>query len=339
MQRLNEALGALLETLASRLDSGAADWAEVMLGQNYGPVPVQPEAAAATGRGFNLLLLGADGRPRHFARCRPGVDLALLEETALLGRLRADPRGRGHVVHAVADSNDSMTVQLAPFASGELLTQYIRSVPPDAASGVIIEVLQAAARLGEIADGDGGALSVDLMEEGAALLDACARAGLEAPRADRLAAVLRAAGTVRSACQHGDLWCANVLRVGERWVLIDLEHFGKHHVPLVDALQITRSAAELRWLPGPESWIARLAGQSEQAAFCRAVLDWARRSAGLGDSEALGAVAFGLLEITARFYTADRRQDMWLPGLESVRAYADLLTDDAMACRLLFGER
>ena len=68
-------------------------------------------------------------------------------------------------------------------------------------------------------------------------------------------------------------------------------------------------------------------------------MGWAKRRAGLQDHQALGAVAFGLLEISARFFTAGRSEPAWLPSLDSARAYADFLADEAQARHYLFGER
>lgn|GEM_PF-2264512 len=339
MQRLNPSLAALLESLAARLGARCDDWSDAILGQNYGAVPLRPGVLPGDRRGFNLLLLGRNGRPRHFAKCRPGEDRGLLDETALLARIAADPRGKGHVVAAVAGFDARMTVQLAAFNPGELLVHYLMRVSAAALTTALVEILETAAQLGVIADGDTVSPPLDLMAEGAAPLQAAIKAGLEPVRAERLASALRAAGAVPSLCQHGDLWSANVLRSSDGWLLIDFEQFGKLRVPMVDALQLSRATAELRFPSHGEPWVGRFAEESAHATFCRGVLGWARRQAGLSDRQALGAVAFGLLEISARFYLAGRSEPAWLPALDSARACADFLADEAKARHYLFGER
>jgi hypothetical protein len=339
VQRLNPSLAALLESLAVRLGARYDDWSDAMLGQNYGAVPMRSGVPPGDRRGFNLLLLGRDGRPRHFAKCRPGEDRGLLDETALLTRIAADPRGKGHVVPAVAGFDARVTVQLAAFNPGELLAHYLLRVSAAALTTALVEILETAAQLGVIADGGTVAPPLDLMAEGEAPLQAAVRAGLEPARAERLASAMRAAGAVPSLCQHGDLWSANVLRASDGWLLIDFEQFGKLRVPMVDALQLSRATAEVRFPSHDVAWIGRLAEESAHTTFCRGVLGWARRQAGLSDQQALGAVAFGLLEITARFFSAGRSEPAWLPSLDSARAYADFLADEAKARHYLFGER
>lgn len=305
--------------------------------QNYGAVPPRTGVTLAESRGFNLLLFSSGNRPTHFAKCRPGSHPQLVRESELLVRLRADAGARAHVPHVVVEAAPDLTVQLAGYESGALLIHRLEHADPPALLRETGEILAIVRNLAQRADGDGFGEPVCVRRSADGLLPVMISAGLEADRAARLEAALAAGGTVRGWSQHGDLWPANVLRGPAGWVILDFEHFGLTRIPMVDAVQLVRGCVEIRWPEPDRDWIAGLALASPGSRFCRGALASARADAGLDDAQAVGALAFALIEITARFVLAGRASPAWRSSLSAARSLADALAEPAGAARMLFG--
>jgi hypothetical protein len=128
---------------------------------------------------------------------------------------------------------------------------------------------------------------------------------------------LASAGRVRRVLQHGDLWPRNILRHEGSWKLLDFDSFGRIQVPLYDAFHLVRHCWALRqrtrrgvgeWvrasakLPNHRpSWIESLCSPGAAQVYQR-TLGWARQRHGLSDAEAVGTLAFYLIDMAARMY-------------------------------------
>jgi hypothetical protein len=336
VHHVNKALLGLLQRLVLELDGENPHWSGAVVMQNYGGIPLRSGAAPGKTSGFNLALLGASGRPSHFARCRLPVQPEILAETALLARLAEEPAVRPHLPRAVAGSTPLIAAQLAAFVDGDRFTRLVPGATPARLLRDTGDILGIAERIGVVADRDMPREPVALSVVSAPLVEEARRIGLEPARATAVERLLVMAGSVPAASQHGDLWPPNVLKHGGTWVLLDFEHFGRLRVPLVDAVQLVRSTRALRW-PGTGSWIGGLAGAAPDAGYSRAILGAAQRRAGLTRVAAAGCVTFALLEIIARFTIVGRPPVDWMPALDELRALADLATDPSTAADLLFG--
>lgn len=218
---------------------------------------------------------------------------------------------------------------------------WLRRAGPAASEPAILEVLDVATLLGGLLAGSQpGVAPVELESEAAPNLAAVARAGLDAASVERIAAVLRAAGPLAPALQHGDLWPPNVIRSRDAWLLLDFELFGRLAAPMVDAMQLVRASGEILWPTADgTSWIAGLAMDADRPRFTRRLLDAARERIGLGRGAALGCSAFALLEITGRFLLAGRAEADWRPALRALQDFSALLAGGgpARAEAALFG--
>jgi hypothetical protein len=159
-------------------------------------------------------------------------------------------------------------------------------------------------------------------------------------RAAALRDAITAAGRVRRVLQHGDLWPMNITRYDGHWWLLDFEIFGRIQAPMYDAFHLIRSCWSLRQgrlqrivqrarrifagANGTPNWIESLRSSRAPEPY-RRTLAWARDRNGLTNTEAIGALAFYLIDITARMYRRKVVMGYVQPYLNEVAALADAL--------------
>jgi hypothetical protein len=179
---------------------------------------------------------------------------------------------------------------------------------------------------------------VDLAAKAAWAFDAIPSSLLAAQKACVLRATIAAAGRVRCVPQHGDLWPMNVLGYEGRWLLLDFEAFGRIQVPLYDAFHLVRSCWAMRqgWLARAVQWLQRPAASRSPANWIACLrspyadpyqqtLAWARARHSLTNTEAVGALAFYLIDVAARMYLRRLPMEYVEPYLSDLRALADCL--------------
>jgi predicted trehalose synthase len=179
---------------------------------------------------------------------------------------------------------------------------------------------------------------VDLAAKAAWAFDAIPSSLLAPEQAAVLRATVAAAGRLRRVPQHGDLWPMNVLRYDGRWLLLDFEIFGRIQVPLYDAFHLVRSCWAMRqgWLQRTvhrlrspttsttaPNWVACL--RSSASDPYRQTLAWARARHGLTNTDAVGALAFYMVDVAARIYLRRVRMEYVEPYLSDLCVLADTL--------------
>jgi hypothetical protein len=327
---VNDTLVQLLASAGLDADMLARDWSRVVLVQNNGRVPrfcaraadaapcaqdtrsTHDDDAALGSRGFNLLILGDDGRPSHFCKCRGPGDGMLAHEADTLAVLGAEASLRDVVPTAALATSETMSLLATGYALGTPFSHIAARAPERAWLASVDAILDTTEQLGTC-------IAARQMLSGAA--HACGEVrrtslgvlGAAGVAQDELAVLERAMVDGEDAAplpQHGDLWPANVLRDGHHWRVLDFEVFGEVRVPLFDALHLVRTSAELR-RNGPGeggAWVDWLFGAAtHEADAARALLGRRAARHGLSAREANGALAFYVVAFAARALT----QESW----------------------------
>lgn len=332
MLQLNGRLSTVLGELRGQLDGeGAAVWSEAVLEQNYGSLPAgRPLLLPGRTRGFNLLLL-SNGRPAHFAKCRPLDDPGMDQETRIVRILGTDDTIRDNLPSVTGTITEDAHIQLARYERGELLTHLLPRMDGAARAAALGEILVVAGRIGVVASTTIPDLlsgrPLRLEAEGRKRLVALAAAGLDARRSQALAQALAAAGAVPRVPQHGDLWPPNVLRQPHGWRLLDFEIFGQIQTPLADACQLIRGSRFIVSPTAPDTWIGALAARGEEATTTRSLLKAVVDRDGLSVAQAEGCIVAYLIEIAARLLATRRPREEWVTLVQAAADAADLLLE------------
>lgn len=331
MLQLNHRLSTVLGELRDQLDGErAAVWSEAVLEQNYGALPAgRPLPLPGRTRGFNLLLL-SDGRPAHFAKCRPLDDAGMGQETRIVRILGTDESIRENLPSVTGTITEDAHIQLARYERGELLTHLLPRMDAAARAAALGEILVVAGRIGVVASTTISGLiprkPLRLEAQGRERLIALGAAGLDARRSEVLARALAAAGAVPRVPQHGDLWPPNVLRQPHGWRLLDFEIFGQIQTPLADACQLIRGSRFIVSPTAPDTWIGALGAGGEEATTTRALLQAAVERDGLSVPQAEGCIVAYLVEIAARLLATRRPREEWITLVQAAADAADLLS-------------
>jgi hypothetical protein len=306
-------LGRLLAEL-----TGSGDWqspgagSRVAIVNNHGLIPPTRREAGdyVWNRGFSLLLLDRAGIPSHFCKCRPAEDQLLRHETSVRETLSRDPRLAGIVPSARGAADDLIQIQVSRFILGKHFGTLSSRLAVAALEVSLKSILATADMLAERA----AFLLPDLLSDvepialgpaAAPLLDYLEHLGAPAGDLGRLRRLLEAAGSVPRRVQHGDLWTQNVIRSAGSWCVVDYELFGRVQVPMYDAFHLVRSSTEgrPRGQSGSSTWLDRMARGDRTALTSRRVLSWARARYGLTPAQALGALAYYVVDFATRIHS------------------------------------
>jgi len=316
-------------------------WQRVVMVHNWGMLPAEQlhEGDVMATRGFNALVLDRSGVPTHFCKCRPPTK-AWIRQTALYARMSRVPALRRIIPRARDVSSRDLHMSITTYVPGRLLASrvpWMRRTTLGATLREILEQMETIAQYADAIDLEEDS-HVDLAANAAWAFDAIPSSLLAAEKAAVLRATVAAAGRLRRVPQHGDLWPMNVLRYDGRWLLLDFEIFGRIQVPLYDAFHLVRSCwamrqgwlqrtvhrmrnpAASRWAP---NWIACLRSSSSDP--YRHTLAWARARHGLTNTEAVGALAFYLIDVAARMYLRRLPMEYVEPYLRDLGVLAECL--------------
>jgi hypothetical protein len=340
----------MISGFASLLEQAGFDtrergfWQRVVMVHNWGMLPAErlEEDDVMATRGFNAIVLDRSGVPTHFCKCRPPTK-AWIRQMDLYARLSMVPALRRIIPRARDVSSRDLHMSITTYVPGRLLASrvpWMRAATLGATLRVILEQMETIAHHAAIIDPDEPMRQahVDLAAKAAWAFDAIPSSLLAPQNAAVLRDTVAAAGQVRRAPQHGDLWPMNVLRYDGRWLLLDFEIFGRIEVPLYDAFHLARSCWAMRqgwlsrtvqWLRNPAAfgwapnWIASL--RSSHAAPYRQTLAWARARHRLTNTEAVGALAFYLIDVAARMYLRRLPMQYVQPYLSDLGVLAECL--------------
>ena len=314
--------------------------------QNYGTIPpaVEKHGFYVWNRGFNLLLLGRDGVPRYFCKCRPTADHNLARETAVLQALNRDAELSGVAPWTRGARCEELQLQVSEYIPGQSYTQTVPRLGENAWTASMGEILALARRVSSrapslVPDLLAGAGLVALHDGVAEALGELAAAGLSEGQLGALEAALRRAGTLPRLLQHGDLWPANVLWHRGSWRLLDFESFGRVQVPLYDVYHFVRTCWFLRQprLDVAGAWLDCLASDDGAADPCRRTMRREARELGLNAAQAIGALVYYLVDIAAQFHKRGLPRSFWEPLALEVRRVADALNAGTPLEELVLG--
>jgi len=325
-------------------DGAFLDWSRIILLQNLAGVPVERHLVDTYmgSLGFNVLVLGSDGRPSHFCKCRSVSNARLRHELAVLTALGADRRTRQAVPRTWGVQSDELRLLVSEYIRG---TPFDRSVVNLSASRWVdsmTEILGVESRVAEAA----GHVLPDAVDGRVSMHDAAgpsleyldANGLLEPDALNALEEALRLGGRVEAQPQHGDLWPQNVVGWRGSWWLLDFEAFGDVVVPLYDAWHLVRKCSDLRrhWAgkhgTAPELWIDRLIGDSEEASASWHTVAVAAREHGLTSNQIVGGLAYYVSHIATEFHKRGGPRWYWEPHIQEARRLAYALPDLAARC-------
>jgi hypothetical protein len=339
---------ALKDSLAAaRLTAGDGelpDWSRIILLQNLAGVPTTRQLTNTYigSLGFNFMILGSDGRPSHFCKCRPLANARLRHELAVLTTLGADQRTRQTVPRTWGVKSEELQLLISEYIQG---TSFDRSVVNLSAARWVdsmTEILDVESRvaktvahvLPERVEG-----SVSLREAASPCLSYLASAGLlEADAVNALDQALRLGGRVEAHPQHGDLWPQNIVESRGSWWLLDFEAFGDVVVPLYDAWHLLRTCSDLRRHSArkqgstPELWIDRLAGRGDESAASWHTISVAAREHGLDSKQIVAGLVFYVSHIATEFHKRGGPRWYWNPHIREARRLANALPELEARC-------
>ena len=293
--------------------------------------------------GFNALILDRNGVPTHFCKCRPPTK-DWIRQTEFCTRLSMEPALRQLLPSARAVGSTDLHMAISAYVPGrafEPRVPWMRAGKLDAAIQEILLAMETIALRAVIVDPEvfGGQTHVDLAAEAAWAFDTIPPSLFARGQAAVVRDAISAAGRVRRVLQHGDLWPRNILRYYGHWWLLDFDTFGRIQVPLYDVFHMVRSCWVLRQGRGVSRWTlsrARLANpfpswvqdlrSSSRMATGQTTLAWARDRQGLTNVEAIGALAFYLIDTVARMCRRQHPLQYVEPYLRDLRVLAECLS-------------
>lgn len=341
---MNPRLGRLIAELTGSSEWSSSDaWSRALLVQSEGEIP--PSRATPGdhpwNRGFNMILLGPGGVPRHFCRCRHAADEAARRAFAIQATLCGVPELK-HIIPPTHDaSDDRIQVQLSAFQSGERYDSLAARLGQSAWEESLEHILEAADLLStRAAAALPGLLQtgpVSLVTASAMHLATLQSAGVAGADLEILTAALAAAGAVPRRLQHGDLWTRNIIWArGSCW-LLDLDLFGLVQVPLYDVFELVRSSSELRGLLRPSTgsaWLPRMARADATARAGRRVIARARKRLGLTAHQTTGVLTYFVVDTAARLYGRGAPPALEAPYFADVETLARTLRRGESPARL-----
>ena len=250
-RELMELLGQLAKDPAPDL---RRQWTSAAIVNNAGAIPqlTHPNDDSAWNRGFNLVLLGADGSPTHLCKCRPLGEPSAVHEGAMAERLGQLEDLRRVVPVARVLANHRLQLLAMPFLTGEIMVDRMAQMTLGRWLRTLSELAEVAAKLtasaaaaGILRESSQAGDSKTFAEAGAAQLEYLASLDLEPTAVRALGRVLVDGGSFVPSCQHGDYWAGNILgRADGSYCVIDFERFGRVSTPLFDVFQLLRTSWE-----------------------------------------------------------------------------------------------
>jgi hypothetical protein len=292
--------------------------------------------------GFNALILDRNGVPTHFCKCRPPTK-DWIRQTEFCTRMSMEPALRHVLPPARAVGSTDLHMAISAYVPGrafEPRVPWMRTGKLEVAIQEILRLMETIALHGVIVDPEvfGGQTHIDLAAEAAWAFDTIPSSLFASGHAAVLRDAILAAGRMRRMLQHGDLWPRNILRYDGHWWLLDFDTFGQIQVPLYDVFHMVRSCWVLRqgrgvtrWTlgraraqnPSP-SWVQDLRSSSTME-MGQTTLAWARNRQGLTNVEAIGALAFYLIDTVARMCRRQHPMQYVEPYLSDLGVLAECL--------------
>jgi len=326
---MNAELRSLLERAGVRASARYSDFV-VINSDGLLPRPGVLPGEPIINRGFDLIVL-EDGRQRYFGKVRAAVAPHMPHASKVRRALATLETPYLRVPTATFVPGETVSVQLAPFMSGDSLfghlkdarpawlTEELRRILPDlhALESHAIEMLDL---------GVDWATPLDLFSAVEAHFEtAVGAAGLAAPQLKVLRDVLRAAGSVRPRPQHGDLWGENILLADGRAWLIDFEAYGQVIVPLYDVLHLghtSLTASEGEHASG----LALLRASHPLAVVVRGAIAASMERNGITRTQLDGLLAFYLIRMSTELIRRSGGRQVYAePLLRSLRELATAL--------------
>lgn len=236
-------MSGLLDALAPAV-GGRLTRDRVVLHRNAGPVPPPrgtPEDHVSN-RGFNLQVLGTDGRTTHYVKCRHRASARARREADAFVALGSDPRTKTHVPAATVVEVGDVLALVTVFQHGATLYASARRLDRERVRAVAEEVLRLSGEVAAVLSARAPATGeTDPLGDRKAVRRALGGAGVGPDALERLERRTAALPGLGASPQHGDLTSRNVLLVDGRAVLLDFEAFGETRTPLFDAWSLVRS--------------------------------------------------------------------------------------------------
>lgn len=240
---MNDTLRRLLIQAGHATASSERAWANIVVLNNFGGIPVPSGLPADSSReGFKLLLVDERGAPTGFVTCGREDDPAFESQTRIIEALSALPELSRVLPRTRGAAGGGLRIQLAAYVPGTPYLAISEGQSPDEWAQSVVEILDVA----ELAARHAADMKPPRSERGALagaaapLLARLQQAGFPTPYLEVLDRVFRAIQPLPRRLQHGDLWPANVIRYKDSWWLIDFAEFGNVDVPMYDVWHMSR---------------------------------------------------------------------------------------------------
>ena len=337
---MNQELRELLAI--ARIDGGngaavtGSDWSRIVLLKNWGGIPPLRRLANTylESCGFNFLLLGPDGAPTHFCKCRPATSMALQHEIAVLAALSHDAELSRAVPKTWGVRSGGLQLLISAYVPGTPFDHTVARLSAGQWAGTMSQILAVTRRVAQRAAETlpnllGRGEPIGLREAARGSLAYLESVGLGRGSLRSLETALGAGGTLHGSPQHGDLWPSNVVHSGGSWWLLDFEVFGEVQVPLYDVCHFVRTCSDLRYGAGRRAtagrWIDRLMAGGAESEACRGTIAAVARQHALGPREVVGALAYYLIDVATQFHKRGGPRWYWEPHVLEVKRLAEVL--------------
>jgi hypothetical protein len=339
---------ALRDSLAAaRLTAGDGplpDWSRIVLLQNSAGVPTSRQLTDTYigSRGFNFMILGSDGRPSYFCKCRSLANTRLRHELAVLTTLGADRRTRETVPRTWGVKSHELQLLISEYVQGTSFDRTVVNLTTARWIESMTQILDVANRVARTVAhvlpkrSEG---RVTLREAAIPSLNYLASAGLlDADAVTAMEQALHLGGRVEAQPQHGDLWPQNIVESRGSWWLLDFESFGEVMVPLYDAWHLLRTCSDLRRHSArkghaiPELWIDRLVGRGDESAASWHTISIAAREQRLDATQIVAGLVYYVTHVATEFHKRGGPRWYWIPHIREARRLAGALPELAARC-------
>ena len=318
---------------AAGLATEVKDWCNLILLHNGARIPplLPFRGDFVWNWGFNLLIVGGDGTPTHFAKCRasaPGV----ISATRLRLLLSRDPLCADVVPMTWAAEHGGLHIEISRYLPGRMYDAIVPQLSDNAWRESMRQIVEATDRVSRRVpaalerDGRTQDARFDFSIESTRALSRLEEVGFSKADTAFLASLFEAGGTAERRPQHGDLWSRNIVRFDEHWWLLDFDLFGQVQAPLYDACHLVSTstdqrASNLRLTRKP--WLGRLREGDPLAKPGLDVIRWLALRERLAPAAFVAAFLFYLVDSATRLYGRGTDRGYWEPAMEAVRLALD----------------